>query len=71
MDKNLSKAGKILESEYIALDAIFFLWTRFCFLEVNLQKHVVMVSTNNVQNKLPWPDLQMFLIETIPHYVFD
>ena len=42
------KAVKILVSEQIALAAIFLLWTSFCFLKVNPQKYVGMVSTNNM-----------------------
>ena len=42
--------------------------TSFCFLQVNQQKHVGMVYTNN---KLLLTDLQTFLVETIPHCVFD
>ena len=36
----------------------------FCFLQVNQQEHVGMVSTNNM---LLSTDLQTFLVETIPH----
>ena len=38
----------------------------------NQQKHVGMVSTNNVwRSIILLPDIQTFLVETIPHYVFD
>ena len=42
----MSKLSSLI-SEQIALAACFTL-TRFCFLQVNQQKHVGMVSTNNI-----------------------
>ena len=49
---------------YIALTAIF----HFCFLQVNQQKGVEMVSTNNII----YPEqIYKRLVEIIPHCVFD
>ena len=47
MDKNLSKVT--ITSEQIALAAIFYFGQVFVFLQVNQQKRVGMVSTNNTQ----------------------
>ena len=47
MDKNLSKVT--ITSEQIALAAIFYFGQVFVFLQVNQQKRVGMVSTNNIQ----------------------
>ena len=35
-------------SEQIAFAAVYYFWAKFCFLQVNQQKHVGMVSTNNM-----------------------
>ena len=48
MDKNLIKLAKILISEQIALCLSGLLWTSSCFLQVNQQRLVGMVSTNNM-----------------------
>ena len=49
MEKNLSQSVKVVISEQIALLANFLLWTSFCFLKINQQAGVGMVSTNNIQ----------------------
>ena len=70
MDKNLSSYVKILVPEQIVLGVMFYFGQVFVFCRL-INKDVRMVFYQKCVKCILWPDLQTFLLNTIPPYVFD
>ena len=76
VDSNQSKSVKILISEKTSLFFNISLWKSLFSADQQSIKKVCwngMVSTNNLQRiySVHSPDLQFFLVEAMPRYVFD